>query len=416
MKIHKGWYILLLLFLTMVASLGFGRFSLGAILPFMKDGLQFDYRQMGFIASAAFIGYLISVTFIGHFVIKFSAKKVINFSLLLVCFGMILCANAQTFSVAFVSCFLLGIGSGGSSIPAMGLAGRWFSNKKKGMAIGTAMGGLGIGIVIGGLLVPQIVSISVDGWRTSWYILSIVTIIFVCFNAFYLKNSPEEVGLKPIGEFQSERLIKVAVTSEREEKPNVYKNKQVWLIGIMYMSWGLSYIVFSTFLVDYLMVDRSFSKELAGLFFSIAGLVSVISGFLWGAISDRYGRMLALTILFSIQFFILFLMTITNDTMLLLAEIIVYGLTLWGVPTIMNAAVADFVSLRYVPVAMGFVTIFFAIGQIISPVITGLIIDMTKEYLGAFYMSSAICFIGAAICMNLHLRQVKKDKVSEMSM
>ncbi|WP_247747390.1 MFS transporter [Alkalihalobacillus sp. BA299] len=405
-QIHKGWIILFLLFCTMLGSLGFGRFSLGAILPFMREGLGLDYRHIGLIASAAFLGYLVSVSIVGYFVIRFGAKKIINYSMIILAIAMVICANAHSFWVAYFGCLLLGIGSGGSSIPAMGLAGRWFSNNKKGMAIGTAMGGLGLGIVISGLVVPSIVNITDEGWRISWYILSLVTVIFIIINAIYLKNSPEELGIQAIGEekSKSDKNSHDASSPPRQnDKWQVYKSKQIWIIGFIYMSWGFSYLIFSTFLVDYLMKDLDFSKGIAGLFFSIAGLASIISGFVWGGVSDRFGRMFALSFVLIIQFSMLVALILSTSTLFIVLEVIFYGLTLWGVPTIMNASVADFVESSQVPVAMGFITIFFSIGQIISPVITGVVIEMTNDYFVAFLLSAFICLCGALGCMKLHL-------------
>ncbi|WP_257008133.1 MFS transporter [Bacillus sp. FJAT-45350] len=411
-KVHKGWIILFLLFCTMLGSLGFGRFSLGAILPFMREGLALDYRQIGLIASSAFIGYLLSVSIVGYFVIRFGAKKIINYSLFIIIVGMVLNANAMSFWLAYFGCLLLGIGAGGSSIPTMGLAGRWFSNKKKGMAIGIVSGGLGVGIVISGLFVPTIVNITAEGWRISWYILAIITFLFIIVNWIFLKNSPEELGLKPVGDEESvSKLSKKVETPEQSGKWSVYKNKQVWIIGFIYLSWGFSYLIFSTFLVDYLMVELHFSKELAGLIFSIAGFVSIISGFIWGGFSDKYGRMYALSLVLAIQFSMLIALTMSTSTFFIVLESIIYGLTLWAVPTIMNASVAEYVKISYVPVAMGFVTVFFSIGQIVSPIITGFIIDSTNSYYLAFLLSALICLCGAIGCMRLHFMKRSKQKV-----
>ncbi|OLO27605.1 MFS transporter [Alkalihalophilus pseudofirmus] len=399
----------------MLGSLGFGRFSLGAILPFMREGLGLDYRQIGFVASAAFLGYLISVSIVGYFVIRFGAKRIIIYSMLILVIAMIICANANSFALAYSGCLFLGIGSGGSSIPAMGLAGRWFANNKKGMAIGIAMGGLGLGIVISGLIVPAIVNITVEGWRISWYMLSIITILFIIINAIFLKNSPEELGLQAIGEDKSTKnsIVKSAGKSHND-KSQVYKNKRVWIIGFIYMSWGFSYLIFSTFLVDYLMNDLGLSKGLAGVLFSIAGLASIVSGFIWGGISDQFGRMFALSLVLTIQFSMLIALILSTSTLFIVMEIVVYGLTLWGVPTIMNASVADVVKMSYVPIAMGFITIFFSIGQIISPVITGILIETTNDYLIAFLLSAFICLCGAIGCMKLHLDQnIKLNELKE---
>ncbi|WLR52711.1 MFS transporter [Bacillus tianshenii] len=414
--LHRGWFILALLVLTMLGSLGFGRFSLGAILPFMREGLQLDYKEIGFVASAAFLGYLISVAIIGNFTIKFGAKAVLNTSLLIVAVGMVLCANANGFWVAYAGCLLMGLGSGGSSIPAMGLAGQWFAKDKRGMAIGIVMGGAGVGIVISGIIVPAIVTNYADsGWRLSWVLLAAIIGVFIFLNIVWLKNSPKQVNLSPVGEKLNSTVISHSTKETDQKNDSVYKNKVIWMIGIIYLTWGFSYLIFSTFLVDYLISDRAFSEETAGLFFSGAGLASIISGFLWGGTSDRLGRMYTLSIVLFIQFVILFALSVTYANILILLEVLVYGMTLWAVPTIMNASVTDYINIRYVPMAMGFITIFFSVGQVVSPVVTGYIIDVTHHYIGVFILSSAVSLLGAIGAVKIHLHQ-KRVRFAESEM
>lgn len=402
-KWHRGWVILFFIVLSVLACLGFGRFALGAILPFMKNGLGLSYGETGLVASSVFLGYLISVTTVGHFVLKYKPKVVIVISLLAIAIGMIVNANAAGFWTAYFGSFLTGLGSGGAYIPSLGLLGQWFSRERKGMALGIAMAGAGIGIVFSGMAVPALVEIDpVVGWRYSWYILAGGVILISVANGLAIRNHPGELGLKPIGSTTNQQAATTEKIGSGSARDHVYKNKVIWLTGLNYLAWGFSYIIFSTFLVDYLMTDAGFEKRLAGTYFSIAGIVSIISGFLWGSLSDRIGRMLTLTIVFGIQFLMLLAISFTTSPGLLLASIILYSLTLWGVPTIMNASVSDFVYVPFVPIAMGFITLFFSIGQFLSPMVTGFLIEMSGSYFPALLLSALVSLLGGIGCGWLH--------------
>jgi len=402
-KLHRGWWILFFIVLSVLACLGFGRFALGAILPFMKNGLDLSYGETGLVASAVFLGYLVSVTTVGHFVLRYKPKKVIVTSLFVITIGMVVDANAVGFWTAYIGSFLIGIGSGGAYIPSLGLLGQWFVRERKGMALGIAMAGAGIGIVFSGFAVPAIVGIDpISGWRFSWYILAIGVIIISIANWITIRNHPGELGLKPIGATSSQTQDVTDKASIGNSSDLVYKNKMIWLTGLNYFAWGFSYIIFSTFLVDYLMTDVGFDKQLAGTYFSISGVISIISGFLWGSISDRFGRMMTLSVVFGIQFFMLISISFTSSPLLLLVSVIIYSLTLWGVPTIMNASVSDFVHTPFVPVAMGFITLFFSIGQFISPVVTGFLIDISGSYFLALLLSAIASMLGGVGCGFLH--------------
>lgn len=415
-KFHYGWFILALIVLSILASLGFGRFAFGAIIPFMKDGLDFDYRQTGFIASAVFMGYLISNAIIGYFVIRYDAKKVINFSLIVLAGSMILTANAIGFWSAYTGCLLIGLGSGGAFVPSLGLIGKWFSNKHRGMAMGAAMGGAGLGIVFSGLVVPFIVSFEAfEGWRISWYILGVLIFVIFILNGVFIRNHPKDVGVLPIGENQTNKVSHRSISGleEKDKSNRVYRNKTLWLLGFIFLSWGFSYLIYSTFLVDYLITDLNFDENTAGHFFAAGGIASIISGFIWGMASDRLGRMKALSFVFFIETTMLLGMSITKEPSMLFIQVIVFGLTLWAVPTIMNASVGDFVQTKFVPVGMGFITLLFGVGQLISPIISGFLIDTTDSYFSVFIVSTIVCFTGGCGCIKLHIDQKRKRILKE---
>lgn len=404
--------IVFVLMLCIFGALGLGRFAFGAILPFMKEGLSFNYSQTGFVASAIFFGYLISAFLSGHFVIRYTAKKVIMSSLCLITVGMVIIAFSQHLFIAFIGSLVMGIGSGGANIPALGVVANWFAPKKRGLAMGIVNSGSGLGMLFSGVIVPILVSYNpTAGWRISWMILATFILCIVIINIFLLKNNPNEVGMHPIGEGK-----KVNITTnsrgKKQESRSVYKNKMVWGVGFTYLTWGFSYLIFSTFLVDYLINDVGFEKKLAGQYFAAAGLISIFSGFLWGAISDSIGRIPTLIIVYAYQGIFLLLMGVTENPVFLFLEVLCYGLSLWAVPTITNTSVSEFVEPHLIPIAMGFLTFFFGIGQLVSPIVTGMLIDATDNYMYVFLLSALVIMCGSVLSGVLQYRMKKQQSMT----
>lgn len=393
-----------------LASLGFGRFSYGAILPFMKEGLAFDYSQTGLVASGIFMGYLVSAFLSGYVVIRFSFKKVIIVSMIIIASGMVLLASARGFWPAYIGSLLMGIGSGGSNIPALGVIARWFAPSRRGTAMGIVNSGNGLGMLISGMTVPLIITISpVAGWRYSWLLLASLILMIVIINLIFLKNDPGEVGMRPVGQEVSQPVKEADEPDQRKPgSGQVYQNKQVWMIGLVYMAWGFSYLIFSTFLVDYLIYDAEYDKTRAGNYFAVAGFVSIFSGMIWGNISDRIGRVLTMAIVYVFQGGLLLAIILSENHLLVLIEVILYGLSLFAVPTIANATVSEYVRPALVPVAMGFLTLFFGIGQFVSPIISGLLIDYSGNYFSTFILSASVLLVGAAANFGFHMAQARK--------
>ncbi|MEX2104777.1 MAG: YbfB/YjiJ family MFS transporter, partial [Bacilli bacterium] len=182
----------------------------------------------------------------------------------------------------------------------------------------------------------------------------------------------------------------------------VYKNQFLWVLGLFYMLWGFSYIIFTTFLVDYFIHDIGLNEHLAGRIFAIAGLISVISGFLWGAISDHIGRMISLSILFFFQMALLISFSLTENSMILLIETIAYSTTLWAIPAIIIAASGDLVGMTKASAAIGFLTLFFGIGQLIAPIMIGYVVEINGSYFFAFLLSSTACLAAGLGCIRMH--------------
>jgi MFS family permease len=73
---------------------------------------------------------------------------------------------------------------------------------------------------------------------------------------------------------------------------------------------------------------------------------------------------------------------------------ILFGLTAWSIPTIMAAAAGDFVGPRLAPAGLGFITLFFGIGQALGPAIGGYLADVSGSFTLPFLIAGVISLIG----------------------
>ena len=73
---------------------------------------------------------------------------------------------------------------------------------------------------------------------------------------------------------------------------------------------------------------------------------------------------------------------------------VLFGLTAWSIPTIMAAAAGDFVGPRLAPAGLGFITLFFGVGQAIGPALGGYLADTTQTFTVPFLVAGGISLIG----------------------
>ncbi len=396
-KIHYGWIIIFLGLVTTVAAHGFGRMAYTILLPAMKDGLHFDYTQLGLLGTGNFIGYL-SMAIIGGFLAaRFGTRVVISLALLLMGITMILTGLAESFGFAFAMRLFTGLGNGAAYVPAMALGSAWFAIKKRGFATGIVSGGIGLGTFLSGIIVPFLLkSYGADGWRYSWYILGTIVIVIAIIVFIFLRNQPEDKGLLPVGQEEKEKtrtsLLKDKVSSLDWKK--VYRMKGMWYLGIVYFFYGMSYIIYMVFFAAYLVKEMGHTAAWAGGLWAMVGGLSIFCGVIWGSISDRIGRGkgAALAYLVLGTSYIVYALVKCDFGFYLSAFL--FGLTAWSIPTIMAAAAGDFVGPKLAPAGLGFITLFFGIGQSIGPALGGYLADVSSSFTIPFLIAGGISFMG----------------------
>lgn len=402
--LHYGWIVIFMGMVTTVAAHGFGRMAYTLLLPAMKDGLAFDYTQLGLLGTGNFIGYLTMAILGGFLAARFGSRAVITGALILMGTTMILTGLAQTFGFAFAMRLLTGLGNGAAFVPAMALGSAWFSIQKRGFATGIVSGGIGLGTLLSGILVPFILkSYGSQGWRYSWYILGTCVLGVAMIVWALLRNQPGDKGLLPVGEanLQTASMDKKASALDWGK---VYRMKALWYLGIVYFFYGFSYIIYMVFFAAYLVKEMGYSAAWAGGLWASVGGLSIFCGVIWGGISDRIGRGpgAALAYLVLAVSYLVYALVKTESGFYVSA--ILFGLTAWAIPTIMAAAAGDFVGPRLAPAALGFVTLFFGIGQSLGPALGGYLADVSGSFTLPFLVAGAISLMG--MVFSLYLRKV----------
>lgn len=401
--LHYGWIILGTGVGVMFACLGLGRFALGMLLPAMGDGLGLDYSQMGLISTANFIGYMVSVIFVGRLANRFGPRLTISTGLMIIGISMALIWGVNELVSILVLYFLTGVGSGLANIPMLGLVAGWFVKHWRGRAAGVMLAGNGLGIVFSGFIVPLLIAeMAGMGWRFGWLILGVVVLSMAALAAIALRNSPDQVNQRPMGVDRPKNGRADAV-EERPVHSDLSRTEVSKLVqlGLVYSLFGATYAVYATFIVTSLVNERGFDSQAAGVFWSIVGVISLVSGPYAGYIADRFGRFTALTIIF-VQFSIAHLLALQGlPTYFLYFSIFAFGLSLWGIPSVMAATVGDLVGPARASSAFGFVTIFFGIGQVAGPALAGFLAEFTGLFDAAFLICAALTAIAAAVCVRI---------------
>lgn len=400
---HYAWIIAATGCLVTILAHGFGRMSYSVILPSMKDGLMLSYTQLGSIATGNFIGYLCLAIVGGFLAARFGVRRVVFVSLIVIGVSLFLTGLADSFLFAFFTRLVSGAGNGGAYVPIMALPAAWFIIKRRGLATGIVSAGIGTGLFLSGVMLPPVISaFGREGWRYAWFMLGIIVFLlaFVCFA--FLRDSPKDMGLGVYGgEVRETGGPKVTLFSAFRD---IVVEPEIWKLGGVYFMYGFSYIVYLTFFVAYLTKEMQVPAVAAGRIFGVLGIFSIFCGVIYGWVSDivgrRYGSMLAyLTLALS---YILF--AFWKDYTGFYLSAVVFGIAAFSIPVIMAAAAGDAVGGKLAPAGLGFITLFFGIGQALGPMIGGYIKDATGTFTYAFLLSAAVSLAGGAGSLVLRKR------------
>jgi MFS family permease len=363
------------------------------LLPAMGESLNLSYSQMGFISTSNFSGYLLAVLGCSLLTARFGHRLVIFISLLLIGGSMILIGQSGFFIAIVILYFLTGVGSGGANVPTMALVFGWFAKKKRGLATGFAVIGSGFAILLAGKLIPFLNERGgADGWRLGWITLGVIVLVAAVICFVVQRNSPKEMGLEPYG-----REVVDSKTSLPDVDRKIDKKTVLHLCSI-YFLFGATYVVYVTFFVISLVRDRGFSEISAGNFWAVVGVLSLLSGPVFGTMSDRFGRKTALVTVFSIQATAYLLAGLQKvPDLFLYASIICFGITAWAIPSIIAAMAGDLAGPQKAARVFGFITFVFSLGQISAPALAGMLAEQSGNFSSSFMMTATLAASGALL-------------------
>jgi len=384
LPVHYGWLIVLLGGLTIFSCIGLARFGYGMLLPSMRSSLGLAYDQMGFISTGNFIGYLCAVALAPFTLRRFRPRGTVACGLLLVAVCLFGISRSTSFFALFSFYTLIGVGGGFANIPLMVLISHWFRRRYRGRANGLMIVGNGCAIMLAGSLVPVLNRVfGVDGWRMGWLMIAGVALVVGLLVALLVRNDPADVGLSPLGEIDP---LPVAADGAAERPGG---GRLLIRLGLIYSIFGMTYMVYGTFIVSTMVGEYGFAEAQAGNFWFWVGFFSLFSSVGFGLLSDRIGRRHALMLIFSLQALAYLLAGSGLGSVALLLSVLFYGLSNFAVPTVMAAVVADCFGLKHAAAAFSAVTLFFAVGQSIGPGAAGMVGEAFATFRYA-YLAAAL--------------------------
>lgn len=401
-----GWYIVLTSFLIMFSAFAIVNSLHSLFMVPVTEELGMTRTTFSIVLSVGGLGLAIASPFMGKLLAKGNMKLIMSACVILAGIGFMLYSFAQSAIYFGIVAFCIGVCVAGfSNIPISIMLTNWFY-EKKGMAMGLAFAGSGIGTAALSPLLTTL--ISNYGWRTTYVIAGVlIMVISLPLILFFTKKSPAEKGLVALGagqaEEQQESIDQSGLTMAEAKKSGMF-----WLFIFGVVCFALVAGGVQMHIPAYLM-DIGHPALFAGTIFGLLSLSNTVGKLVLGAVFDKYrtkGGILFVGVCMTIAMVSL-LMANTKGFAFVFA--IAYGLSVVistvGPPFMTD----DLFGKKDFGAIFGFVQIFFVATSSLGVIVSGLIYDLTQSYKVAWIIFLGL-FILSMICILIANGMKKKTR------
>jgi MFS family permease len=373
-----GWVIVLAVFFVHVFCLG-NIYSFGVFFPVYIDYFKSNEAAVAWVGS---IGGCLMVgigAWTGKLADRYSNERIVFIGGLLIGAGFLLASfSTELWHLYVTQGFITGIGYSFSFIAGISVVGQWFS-KRRGLAIGIAVAGSGLGQ----FAISLITGFFLDhyGWRIALRYLALINCAGLLICAMFIRRRLPCI---------------LSMTSESSWKEFEDSRFCCLFLGGLFNSLG-TFMPFSHITV--FAARHGISSHNGVLIISMIGIASAIGRISIGWLADRFGKLLMLLIcMFGGGVSTLCWIVCTTFTTLMTYAII-FGFFAGGVISLMPNVVAEMFGIQRLGSILGLLYSSTAVGNLLSAPIGGFLLDAYGNYnpaivvAGIFLLSGMIFII-----------------------
>ena len=287
----------------------------------------------------------------------------------------------------------VGVGVGLSYVPSIAAVQRWFI-RRRGAASGLAVAGIGVGTLIGAPLAHEL--ISALGWRQTYLVLAMLTVVGAIASGILVRPSPEHYGLAPDGDTPSPgdaSAIPAGYTLGQ-----AMRSLPFWAIyvGALMMSFGL-FVPF-VHLAPYA-TDLGLGEGFGVLLIVLLGVGSTVGRFLFASVTNWLGRRLSFGLMYVGAGVMLVIWSMSTSGPALIVFALVFGAFYGGFVAIAPSLAADYFGGRALGSIIGALYSGVAFGALLGAPVAGYAYDFFGSYTGAILAGAALCLVSFAVTL-----------------
>ncbi len=377
----------LLSFATLVSN-AFARFAYALVLPAMRVDLDLSWAQSGLLNTWSSAGYLAGALLARVLVGHTGNRRLFGAGMLLTAVAILATGFTRSFELLALARFVAGVGGAAAFVTGGALAGNALPERPEQTTnLLTMFGcGAGLGMVLCGIFLPPMLESSPEAWPLAWTAMGWASVAMA---------------------------FAAAWAAGRIQEPAAAAGSAVWSIRPVlahlcgYGMFAVGYIGYMTFVIAW-MRDNGAGAASVSLTWSVLAVATLLGPLLWRGPLQRWkgGRPMALAQVFLAVGALIPLLRTETGWMLVSAAL--FGAGMFAVPLSVTAMVTKALPKPAWGSGMATFTIVFGAGQVVGPVATGWLADLTGSLRPGLGASVAVLALGAVIAL-MQREVVRRD-------
>lgn len=378
----------------------FYRVSTAVISPDLMKDFSITAEALGLLSGFYFYTFAFAQFPLGPILDKLGPRKTVVFFSGFTILGSLLFAISPNYTTAIVGRALIGLGVSCAYMATLKFISLWFSKDQFGTmsALSMAIGNIGALTAT----VPLAALSIYIGWRNSFLIITVITLL----SAFFIWKIVKD---KPISDTHQG---KVALSA-------ILKNKNFWIIGATQFFWFGTFVgIQGLWGAPYLMDVFNLSKTSAGKIISMIAVGFIFGGPMMGYLSDKIVKSRKWVIIFGLSVFLIVLISLTKLTtgssvLTLYILFFIYGF--FGSAGIIGYShIKERFPLSQAGTVMSWINFFAIFGAAVFQHIMGIILDLYGKIGGkypiqAYKATFLLCVAGILISVSAYFFSDEKD-------
>jgi MFS family permease len=406
-KIFYGWRVVMAGAGLQFLQSGFNQQSFGAYVALLGAERGWSKTSLSVAAALQSAETAIIGPLVGWLIDRFGERRVIQTGVIMFALGMMLLSQVESLMSFYLAAVVIALGTSLCGYFPLNVAVIHWFEKKRGRALST----VGLGMAVGGILVPVVAaSMQFFGWRITAFGSGVLLLLVGLPLAATFKGRPHELGehVDGIPPAPASKDIAAASSSPGSSAPpalaarldsgftarEALHTRAFWLLSVGHGTALLVVAAVNVHAITHMKQALGYTVSEASLIIMVMTLSQIIGVGIGMLIGDRAEkRLVAAACMLGHGLGILALAYAGNAWLLVLFAML-HG-TAWGLRgPFMQAIRADYFGRRAIGMILGLSAFVIAAGQMGGPMIAGGFADLTGDYRLGFSILAAFAFVG----------------------